>query len=162
MLFAEQMPASGGRTQWADMYSAYDALDPAERAQLAGMRAVHSLDFSRTRRHGEEPMTEAQRAAVPPVDHPIVRTHPESGRKCIFLGDHAESVVGMDYVEGRAFIDAVNERIVELARIYTHRWRAGDFMVWDNRCLLHRAEGYDTAREPRVIRRCTVIGEVPA
>jgi alpha-ketoglutarate-dependent 2,4-dichlorophenoxyacetate dioxygenase len=56
----------------------------------------------------------------------------------------------------------LNARIVELARIYTHRWRPGDFMVWDNRCLLHRAESYDTAREPRVIRRCTVIGEVPA
>jgi alpha-ketoglutarate-dependent taurine dioxygenase len=162
MLYAEQMPASGGDTQWADMYSAHDALDPAERARLAGMRAVHSLNFSRNRRHGEEPMTEAQRAAVPPVDHPIVRTHPETGRKCIFLGDHAESIVGMEYAEGRAFIDALNARIVELARIYTHRWRPGDFMVWDNRCLLHRAESYDTAREPRVIRRCTVIGEVPA
>jgi alpha-ketoglutarate-dependent 2,4-dichlorophenoxyacetate dioxygenase len=161
MLYAERLPASGGGTQWADMYSAYDALDAAERARLSGMRAVHNLNFSRNRRHGEEPMTEAQRAAVPPVDHPIVRTHPETGRKCIFLGDHAESIVGMEYAEGRDFIDALNERIVALARIYTHRWRAGDFMVWDNRCLLHRAESYDTAREPRVIRRCTIIGEVP-
>jgi alpha-ketoglutarate-dependent taurine dioxygenase len=161
MLYAERLPMSGGGTQWADMYAAYEALDPAERARLQGLRAVHNLDFSRTRRHGEEPMSEAQRAAVPPVDHPIVRTHPETGRKCIFLGDHAENILGMDYAEGRAFIDALNERIVALARIYTHRWRPGDLMVWDNRCLLHRAESYDTAREPRVIRRCTIIGEVP-
>jgi len=162
MLYAERIPSTGGGTGFADMYSAYDALDPAEQERLAGMRAVHNLDFSRNLRHGEEPMTEAQRAAVPPVDHPIVRTHPETGRKCIFLGDHAESILGMGYAEGRAFIDTLNERIVTLARIYTHRWRPGDFMAWDNRCLLHRAESYDIAREPRVIRRCTVIGEVPA
>jgi taurine dioxygenase len=108
----------------------------------------------RDRRHGEAPLTEAQRQAVPPVDHPIVRVHPETGRKCVFLGDHAETIEGMSYAEGRAFVDALNERIVAAARIYTHRWRPGDFIVWDNRCLLHR--------EPRVIRRCTVLGEVPA
>lgn len=162
MLYAEQIPSEGGDTSFADMYSAYDALAPAERARLAGLRAIHSLNFSRNRRHGEEPMTEAQRKTVPPVDHPILRTHPETGRKCVFLGDHAESIEGMDYAAGRALIDALNERIVALARIYTHRWRAGDFMVWDNRCLLHKAESYDTAREPRVIRRCTVLGEVPS
>src|SRR5229473_5395345 len=162
MLFAERLPSSGGGTGFADMYAAYDALDAGERECLAGLRAIHNLNFSRDRRHGEEPMTEAQRAAVPPVGHPIVRTHPETGRKCIFLGDHAEAIEGMDYAEGRAFIDALNERIVALARIYTHRWRPGDFMVWDNRCLLHKAETYEAAREPRVIRRCTVLGEVPA
>lgn len=162
MLYAEQIPASGGGTGFADMYAAYDALHPAEQVRLAGLRAIHNLNFSRNRRHGDEPMTEAQRNAVPPVDHPVVRTHPETGRKCIFLGDHAETIQGMDYAEGRAFVDALNERIVASARIYTHRWRPGDFMVWDNRCLLHRAESYDTAREPRVIRRCTVLGEVPS
>jgi taurine dioxygenase len=161
MLFAERIPASGGGTGFADMYSAYEALDPAEQARLAGMRAIHNLNFSRNRRHGEEPMTEVQRKAVPPVDHPIVRTHPETGRKCIFLGDHAETIQGMPYEEGRAFVEALNERIARLAHTYTHRWRPADFMVWDNRCLLHKAESYDTATEPRVIRRCTVLGETP-
>lgn len=161
MLYAERIPASGGGTGFADMYAAYEALDPEERTRLAGMRAVHNLNFSRNRRHGEAPMTQAQRDKVPPVDHPIVRTHPESGRKCLFLGDHAESIVGMGYDEGRDFIERLNERIVALARVYTHRWRQGDFMVWDNRCLLHKAESYDTAREARVVRRCTVLGEVP-
>ena len=162
MLYAEQIPSSGGETGWADMYAAYDALDPAERASLAKLRAVHNLNFSRNRRHGEEPMTDAQRAAVPPVAHPVIRTHPETHRKCVFLGDHAETIEGMDYAEARRFIDALNERIVSLARTYTHHWRPRDFMVWDNRCLLHKAGSYDTAREPRVIRRCTVLGEVPA
>jgi alpha-ketoglutarate-dependent taurine dioxygenase len=161
MLYAERIPASGGGTGFADMYAAYDALDPEERARLAAMRATHNLNFSRNRRHGEAPMTQAQRDKVPPVDHPIVRTHPETGRKCLFLGDHAEAIPGMGYDEGRDFIERLNERIVELARVYTHRWRQGDFMVWDNRCLLHKAESYDTAREARVVRRCTVLGEVP-
>ena len=161
MLFAEAIPSSGGGTGFADMYSAYDALAPAERARLTGLRAIHNLDFSRNRRHGEAPMTEAQRAAVPPVDHPVVRTHPETGRKCLFLGDHAETIVGMDYAAGRALVEDLNQRAVAAARTYTHHWRPGDFMVWDNRCLLHKAEGYDTAREPRVIRRCTVLGDAP-
>jgi taurine dioxygenase len=161
MLFAERMPSSGGGTGFADMYSAYDGLSPEEQQRLAGMRAIHSLDFSRNRRHGEDPMTEAQRKEVPPVDHPIVRTHPETGRKCIFLGDHAEWIQGMGYDEGRAFIEDLNERAVSLARKYTHSWRPGDFIVWDNRCLQHKAGSYDTAREIRVIRRCTVLGEVP-
>lgn len=162
MLYAEQIPANGGGTSFADMYAAYEALAPAERERLEGLRAIHNLNFSRNRRHGEEPLTEAQRAAVPPVDHPVLRTHPETGRRCVFLGDHAETILGMDYAEGRALIDDLNERIVAAARTYTHRWRPGDFMVWDNRCLLHKAESYDTSREPRVIRRCTVLGEVPA
>ena len=162
MLYAEQIPSSGGETSFADMYSAYDALDPAARTQLARLRAIHNLNFSRNRRHGEDPMTEAQRAAVPPVDHPVIRTHPETGRKSVFLGDHSESIVGMDYADGRRFIEALNERVVALARIHTHRWRPRDFMVWDNRCLMHKAGSYDTAREPRVIRRCTILGEVPS
>ena len=161
MLYAEQIPSSGGGTGFADMYAAYEALDPEEQARLAGLRAVHNLDFSRNRRHGEKPMSAAQRSKVPPVDHPIVRTHPETGRKCLFLGDHAETIAGWDYAAGRDFIEALNERIIGLARIYTHRWRPGDLMVWDNRCLMHKAGSYDTAREARVIRRCTVLGDVP-
>ncbi|HYB08614.1 MAG TPA: TauD/TfdA family dioxygenase [Alphaproteobacteria bacterium] len=161
MLYAEQIPSDGGGTSFADMYSAYDALTSAEQAGLCRLRAIHNLNFSRSRRHGEEPMTEAQRMAAPPVDHPVVRTHPETGRKCVFLGDHAETIEGMAEAQGRAFVEALNERIVALARIYRHRWRQRDLMVWDNRCLMHKAEGYDTAREPRVIRRCTVLGEIP-
>jgi taurine dioxygenase len=161
MLFAEQIPSTGGGTGFADMYSAYAALEPTEQRRLAGLRAIHNLDFSRNRRHGEAPMTEAQRNAVPPVDHPVVRTHPETGRECLFLGDHAETIRGMDYAAGRALIEDLNARAVAAAHTYTHRWRPGDFMVWDNRCLLHKAESYDTAHEARVIRRCTVLGEVP-
>ena len=158
MLHAEVIPSHGGGTAFADMYSAYEALPADEQRRLETLRAVHNLDFSRTRRHGEDPMTEAQRKTVPPVDHPVVRIHPETGRKAIYLGDHAESIVGMGYDEGRRLIEDLNQRIVGLCRIYTHSWRPRDLMLWDNRCLLHKAGSYDTASEPRVIRRCTVLG----
>src|SRR5690349_7242211 len=73
-----------------DMYAAYERMSPAWKKKIEGRKAVHNLDFSRTRRHGHDPMTPQQKAKVPPVAHPIVRTHPETGRKAIFLGDHAE------------------------------------------------------------------------
>jgi taurine dioxygenase len=162
LLYAEIVPAEGGGTEWCDMYGAYEALDAATRDRLADLRAIHNLDFSRSRRHGDDPMTAAQKQKVPPVDHPIVRAHPDTGRKAVFLGDHAESIVGMDYAAGRRFIDDLNERIVRPELVYAHRWQVRDFVVWDNRCTLHRALGYDTANVARIVRRCTVIGDPPA
>ena len=161
MLYVEVAPEEGGGTGWADMYGAHDAMSAAERAELAPIRAVHDLNFSRTRRHGEDPMTDEQRRLKPPVDHPIVRTHGETGRKCIFLGDHASHILGRPLPEGREMVAALNRRIVEFDNIYHHTWRAGDFAVWDNRCLLHRADEYDARTQRRVIRRCTILGQVP-
>jgi taurine dioxygenase len=161
ILYAEVVPAAGGETHYCDMYGAYERLSPHWKARIAPLRAVHNLDFSRNRRHGENPMTEAQRKAVPPVDHPVVRTHPETGRKCLFLGDHAEHILGMDYDEGRALIEELNALAIHPDLTYAHRWQPGQLILWDNRCLLHRATEYDVGREPRVIRRCTVLGEVP-
>jgi taurine dioxygenase len=162
IIYGEVMPQSGGETHFCDMYGAYERLSPAWKARIAGMRAVHNLDFSRTRRHGEDPLTEAQRLAKPPVDHPVVRTHPETGRKCLYLGDHAEYIVGMPYDEGRALIEELNALAVHPDLTYEHRWTTGQLIVWDNRCVLHRATAYDAANQGRVIRRCTVLGEVPA
>ena len=161
MMYSEIVPASGGETEFADMYSAYDLLPAAIKAKIEGRCAIHNFDFSRTRRHGEDPLTAEQKAKVPPVAHPIVRTHPQTGRKAIFLGDHAESIEGMDYAEGRALIEELNEMITEPARVYTHRWAPRQCLVWDNRCTLHRATGFDEANEIRVMRRCTIIGDKP-
>lgn len=161
ILYAEIVPEVGGETHFCDMYGAYERLSPEWKARIADLRAVHNLDFSRTRRHGEDPMTEAQRREVPPVDHPIVRTHPETGRKCIFLGDHAETIVGMDYDAGRALIEELNALAVHPDLTYEHRWSPGQLVLWDNRCLQHRATDYDPATQRRVIRRCTVLGDAP-
>lgn len=161
IMYAVEVPGEGGDTHFCDMYGAYEALDREVKARLASLRAVHNLDFSRSRRHGEDPMTEDQKREVPPVDHPIIRTHPETGRKCIFLGDHAESIAGLDYREGRELVEEVNSLAIRPELSYRHRWRPGDLAIWDNRCLMHRATSYDTARERRVMRRCTILGEVP-
>jgi taurine dioxygenase len=161
ILYAEIVPDAGGETHFCDMYGAYDRLSVDWKARIANLRAVHNLDFSRTRRHGEDPMTDAQRAAVPPVDHPVVRTHPETGRRCLFLGDHAEYIVGMDYTAGRTLIEELNALAIHPDLTYRHRWKPGQLLVWDNRCLQHRATEYDTGSQRRVIRRCTVLGEVP-
>lgn len=161
IIYSEVVPDEGGETGFCDMYGAYERLSPQWKQRIAGLRAVHNLDFSRTRRHGEDPMTEAQRRAVPPVDHPVVRTHPETGRKCLFLGDHAEYILGMDYEPGRALIEELNALAVHPDLTYHHRWSPGQLIAWDNRCVLHRATDYDPATQRRVIRRCTVLGEVP-
>jgi len=162
IIYGEVMPAAGGETHFCDMYGAYERLSPGWKARIARLRAVHNLDFSRNRRHGEDPLTDEQRRARPPVDHPVVRTHPETGRQCLFLGDHAESIVGLPYDEGRALIDELNALAIHPDLTYEHRWKEGELIVWDNRCVLHRATGYDAVNEGRVIRRCTVLGEVPA
>ena len=162
IIYGEVMPAQGGETHFCDMYGAYERLSPAWKARIANLRAVHTLDFSRTRRHGEAPLTEEQRRAKPPVDHPVVRTHPETGRKCLYLGDHAEYIVGRPYEEGRAMIEELNALAVHPDLTYEHRWKMRELLIWDNRCVMHRATAYDAANQGRVIRRCTVLGEVPA
>jgi len=162
IIYGEVMPETGGETHFADMYGAYERLDARWKARIANMRAVHNLDFSRTRRHGEDPMTDAQRREKPPVDQPVVRTHPETGRKCLYLGDHAEYIVGMPYDEGRALIEELNALAIHPDLTYEHRWTARELLLWDNRCVMHRATPYDPATQGRVIRRCTVLGEVPA
>ena len=161
IIYGEVVAGSGGETHFCDMYGAYERLDASWKERIAGLRAVHNLDFSRSRRHGEDPMSDAQRATTPPVDHPIVRTHPETGRDCLYLGDHAEYIVGMPYDEGRALIEQLNALAIQPDLVYEHRWRPGELIVWDNRCLLHRATPYDPFTERRVVRRCTVLGEVP-
>jgi taurine dioxygenase len=161
IIYGEVVPTRGGETHFCDMYGAYERLSADWKERIAHLRAMHNLDFSRSRRHGEDPMTEAQKRERPPVDQPIVRTHPETGRQCVYLGDHAESIVGMPYGEGRALIDELNAIIIHPDLSYEHRWTAGELLLWDNRCVLHKATAFDLATQGRVVRRCTVLGEVP-
>jgi taurine dioxygenase len=161
LMYSEIVPDVGGETEFADMYAAYERLSAPMKSTIERHRAIHNLSFSRARRHGEEPMTAEQSAKVPPVAHPIVRTHPETGRKAIFLGDHAESIEDMDYEAGRALIEQLNALITSPSQVYTHKWSPREFMVWDNRCLLHRATAFDTRRHRRLMRRCTINGDRP-
>lgn len=161
IIYGEVVAGAGGETHFCDMYGAWERLSDAWKQRIAGMRAVHNLDFSRTRRHGTDLMTEAQRREAPPVDHPVVRVHGETGRTCLYLGDHAESIVGMDYDEGRSLIEELNTLAVHADLSYEHRWQPHELIVWDNRCLMHRATSYDPFTQSRVVRRCTVLGEEP-
>jgi taurine dioxygenase len=161
IIYGEIVPAVGGETHFSDMYGAYERLSPAWKARIGGLRAVHNLNFSRTRRHGTDLMTEAQKREAPPVDQPIVRRHPETGRLCLYLGDHAESIVGMPYDEGRALIEELNALAIHPDLTYEHRWQPHQLLLWDNRCVMHKATPYDPATERRVVRRCTVLGEAP-
>jgi alpha-ketoglutarate-dependent 2,4-dichlorophenoxyacetate dioxygenase len=163
MMYSEIVPppGDGGQTQFADMYAGYDLLPAGIRKTIDGKRAIHNFTFSRKRRHAEDPLTAEQSAKVPPVAHPIVRTHPDTGRKAIFLGDHAETIEGMDYDSGRALIEEITALTTAPANVYSHTWQPRECMVWDNRCTLHRATGFDEARFKRVMRRCTIVGDKP-
>jgi taurine dioxygenase len=161
MMYSERVPEAGGHTEFASTYEAYDRLSPEMKARLDNLNAIHNLDFSRTRRHGEDPMTEEQKRKVPPVPHPVVRRHPETGRPALFLGDHAETIEGMDYQEGRDLIEQLMTTSIVDDMIYSHKWQPRECAIWDNRCTLHRATGFDTTKDIRVMRRCTTLGQVP-
>ena len=162
MMYSERVPEAGGHTEFASTYEAYDRLSPEMKARLDGLNAIHNLDFSRTRRHGEDPMTEEQKRKVPPVPHPVIRRHPETDRPALFLGDHAETIEGMDYQEGRNLIEHLMSTSITDDMIYSHKWQPRECAIWDNRCTLHRATGFDTTKHIRVMRRCTTLGQLPS
>ena len=157
LLYGIEVPDRGGDTLFADAYAAYDALDEAFKARLATMRAVHDLDHSRRRTAAKVQLTPAQKAEIPPVEHPVIQAHPETGRQTIYLGHHACHIVGLPAPAGAALIERINRLSTRPEFVYRHHWRRRDLVVWDNRCTLHSATPFDTANERRVIRRTTVL-----
>jgi taurine dioxygenase len=160
ILYGIEVPGRGGETLFADMVAAYDALPDAMKRRIATVRAIHDLDYSRTRA-GEPPMTPRQRAEAPPVDHPLVRTHPDTGRKLLYISHHVSHMQGMPVDEGRALLEELMAHATQDRFVYRNTWRSGDVVMWDNRCTMHRATEYDAAEERRVIHRTVVKGDVP-
>jgi alpha-ketoglutarate-dependent 2,4-dichlorophenoxyacetate dioxygenase len=161
VLHARELPPEGGDTQFANMAMAYEALPEATKRQVAGLRAVHSWAASR-RRAGAEAPSEIEMRERPPVDHPLVRTHPETGAKTLYIGNHASHVLGMPETDGEALLLELLEHATRPQFVYTHRWHEGDLVVWDNRCLLHRAlANYEMTKHRRVLHRTVVTGTVP-
>ncbi len=165
MLYAVEVPPEGGNTMFAGMYAAYDALPGARREELAGLRATHHF-ASRWLREKDKagvrpPMSDEQLAQTPPVDHPIVRTHPETGRKSIFAGGFCTGVAGMGEEEGLAFVDELTAFSTQPQFTYTHEWRVGDLVFWDNRCAMHHATDYDSSKYRRHMLRTTIKGDTP-
>ena len=143
VLSAKQVAASGGETEFANSYAAYDALSDAEKERYASMRVVHSLEASQ-RRVTPDPSPEvlAKWRSRRTHEHPLVWTH-RSGRKSLVLGASADYIVGMDVDEGRALLDELLDRATVSDKVYSHAWSVGDTVVWDNRGVLHRAAPYD-------------------
>ena len=162
LLRAVEVPNSGGDTEWADMRAAWDALDAATRQRLEGLAAVHSYAWSQGlvggRCRGIGHLKPAELEALPPVEHPIVRTHPATGRKSLYIGRHASHIVGMEVEESRALLRQLVEDACRPPRLFRHCWQAGDLAVWDNRCVLHRGHPWPFEQR-RVMRRSTVAGD---
>jgi taurine dioxygenase len=160
ILYGIETPPVGGDTQFADMYAAYDALDDAMKRRIHGLRAIHDLNVSR-QRMGDAPMTEAQRREAPPVDHPLVRTHPDTSRKLLYMSGHIVSIAGLPHAESTVLFETLLAHATEQRFVFTYRWQQGDVVMWDNRCTMHRATPYDASAERRVIHRTVLKGDVP-
>ena len=157
ILHAQVMPPDGGETCFANMIAAHDALPEEEQAALAPLRVVHSWELSRARLGLKA--TAEELADAPPLTHPLVRVIPETGQKALFMGEHAAYLEGLPMEEGRARLDALTAHSVQERFVYRHKWRMGDLLMWDNRCLLHRANAnFDAARYPRVLHRTCLRG----
>lgn len=162
LLYAVQLPPEGGDTEFADMQAAYDALPEPRKRQLQGLRVVHSWERSR-QKSGSKPATEEEKRDAPPVVHPLVRTHPVTGRKGLYIGNHTSHVEGWSVAEGEELLEQLQVFATQEQFIYRHRWRPGDLVMWDNRCLLHRAlPNFEMDRYARVLNRTVVRGEIPA
>jgi taurine dioxygenase len=161
ILHAVTMPPGGGDTCFANMYAAHEALSEEDKSALDGKRVVHSWELSREKQ-GQKATPEEIRDA-PPMSHPLVRVHPDTGRKCLFMGEHASHIEGWPMEKGRALLARLEAHATGERFIYRHRWRAGDLLMWDNRCLLHRADpNFDAALYPRVLHRTCLRGTAPA
>ena len=158
LLRALEVPSEGGDTEWADMRSGYDTLTPSEQDRLDGLTAVHSYSYSQGLVGGLSLLNEREIAALPPVRHPIVKTHSETKRKSLFLGRHIEAIEGMTYKASQAFLASLINRVCRTPRVYRYTWKAGDLAIWDNRCILHRGHPWPSDQR-RVMRRTTVAGE---
>lgn len=162
MLHAVELPDSGGDTQFVNMHRAWETLPEAMRQRIDGLKAMHVYQS----RHSERKLfglpPEATGRVPDAVVHPIVRTHPETGRRAIYINPiRIESIVGMDDGEALPLLDALLEHAVRPEHQYRHRWQPGDVVIWDNRCLLHKANGDYDMSQRRYLYRLMLKGDAP-
>jgi alpha-ketoglutarate-dependent 2,4-dichlorophenoxyacetate dioxygenase len=159
LLSARVVNPVGGNTEYADMRAAYDALDQATKTLIDGLVCEHSLMYSRGSL-GMLEYSDEERAMFKPVRQRLVRTHPVTGRKSLYLSSHAGAIVGMPMAEARILLRDLTEHATQREFVYVHHWRQWDFVMWDNRRTMHRVRRYDDA-QPRDMRRTTLAGEAP-
>src|SRR3569832_138546 len=161
LLSACEIPPEGGETEFAALRAAYDALDELTKEGIGPLFAEHSIFHSRSL-VGYAEFSDEERAALPPVRQPLVRFHPGSERRTLYLASHASHIIGWPAEQGRALLDELTAFATQPRFVYQHRWRVGDLVMWDNRCTLHRARPFDATRYRRDMRRTTVEDLEPA
>jgi alpha-ketoglutarate-dependent 2,4-dichlorophenoxyacetate dioxygenase len=159
LLYCLSVVSKGGNTEFADMRAAYDSLDEERKALIEDLVCEHSQMFSRAQL-GFTDFTEEERERFKPVLQVLVRTHPSTGRKSLYLSSHAGSILGMPVPEARFLLRDLVEHATQRKFVYSHKWRVGDLVIWDNRRTMHRVRPYP-AEEPRDMRRTTLKGEGP-
>lgn len=163
VLHAVRLPSRGGDTQYVNMALAYDDLPEALKERIARLRAIHVYQSRHSARKLMDLPPEAREKVPEAVLHPLVRTHPESGRKAIYLNPiRIEGIVGMEEAEALALLAELLDHATRPQYEYRHRWREGDLVMWDNRCLLHKANGDYDMREVRYLYRLMLTGERPS
>ncbi|MFT4096450.1 MAG: TauD/TfdA family dioxygenase [Rhodoblastus sp.] len=155
LLYARSIPPVGGHTEFCDMRAAWDALPEATKAKIDKLICEHSIFTSRAKL-GFTSFSAEERSAMPPVPQVLVRTIPQTGRKCLYLASHAGRIIGMDDDKGRALIDELAAHATQRQFVYTHRWRVNDLVIWDNRQTMHRGTPFDDLRWKRDVQRATV------
>lgn len=158
LLSGRIVPSSGGNTEFADMRIAYDMLDDATKAEVEGLVCEHSLLFSRGAL-GFTELTEEEKANFKPVRQSLVRVHPNTGRKSLFLSSHAGGIVGWPVPEARSFLRDLTEHATRREFVYSHSWRQHDLVMWDNRQTMHRVRRFNDTEDVRDMRRTTLKGE---
>jgi alpha-ketoglutarate-dependent taurine dioxygenase len=157
VLAALEVPATGGATGFADMRAAYEELTDEEKDRFAALTVWHSLEYSQARNAtGERP--DADPLTMRGANHPLINHHPATGRPSLFVGRHASRVREMDLTDGQELLDRLLVAACQSPRLYMHSWKPGDVVVWDNRCVLHRASKW-SIQERRVLRHVRVAGD---
>jgi len=159
LLHARVIPSKGGNTEFADMRAAYDALDQETKDLIEPLICEHSQMFSRAKL-GFSDFTAEERERFKPVRQRLVRVHPSTGRKSLYLSSHAGSIVGWPGPEAKALLMDLTEAATQREFVYAHKWRVGDLVIWDNRATMHRGRPFPHD-EPRDVRRTTLMGEGP-
>jgi alpha-ketoglutarate-dependent 2,4-dichlorophenoxyacetate dioxygenase len=160
LLSARVLPSWGGNTDFADMRAAYDALDARTKTEIEDLVCEHSLIYSR-HAIGFTELSPEEMAAFQPVRQRLVRSHPVTGRKSLFLAAHAGAIEGWTVPEARMFLRDLTEHATQPQFVYSHPWRPGDLVMWDNRQTMHRARRFDDRNEIRDMRRTTLAGDRP-
>ncbi|MFZ2067308.1 MAG: TauD/TfdA family dioxygenase [Xanthobacteraceae bacterium] len=162
-LFAVDLPSSGGDTQYVNMHDAYDDLPEATRRKIGGLKAVHAYLSKYSPRPLGYLSEESQKKLPPPGVHPLVRIHPENGRKALFLNPvRMESILGMEDADALKLIGELMAHATQKKYEYRHKWRHGDWVLWDNRSVMHQANPDYDMNEHRFLYRLMLKGEVPA